>query len=73
MARINNQVYKVHLPEKYYCIHNIVPVLFLKLWTAPHDLKKALFPDLKNNQEVYEPKSIEIYINTAKGYRYLIK
>ena len=30
MARVNNQVYKVYLPEKYYYIYNVVPVLFLK-------------------------------------------
>ena len=30
MARINNQVYKVRLPEKYYRIYNVVPILFLK-------------------------------------------
>ena len=41
MAKINNQVYKVRLPEKYYRIYNVVPISFLKLWTAPHDLKKA--------------------------------
>ena len=40
---------------------------------APHDLEKAPFPDLKNNQEVYEPKSIKTYINTAKGRQYLVK
>ena len=72
-AKINNQTYKVRLPEKYYRIHNMVPVLFLKPWTAPHDLEKAPFPDLKDDQEVYEPKSIEIHMNTAKGCQYLIK
>ena len=30
MIKINNQVYKVYLPEKYYHIHNIIPVLLLK-------------------------------------------
>ena len=30
MAKVNNQVYKIRLPEKYYHIHNVVPVLFLK-------------------------------------------
>ena len=30
-AKINNQAYKVRLPEKYYYIHNVVPVLLLKL------------------------------------------
>ena len=48
-ARINNQAYKVRLPEKYYCIYNVVLVLFLKPWTAPHDLEKAPLPDLKND------------------------
>ena len=67
MAGINNQAYKVRLPEKYHRIYNVVPVLFLKPWTAPHDLKKTPLPDLKNEQEVYKPNSIKIYINTAKG------
>ena len=49
MAKIGNQVYKVRLPEKYYRIYNMVPVLLLKLWTAPHDLKKAPLPDLKDD------------------------
>ena len=49
MARIGNQAYKVHLPEKYYHIHNVIPVSLLKPWTAPHNLKKAPFPDLKND------------------------
>ena len=35
-AKINNQAYKVRLPEKYYRIHNVVPVSFLKPWTAPY-------------------------------------
>ena len=51
----------------------MVPVSFLKPWTASHDLKEALLPDLKNNQEVYKPKSIEIHIDTAKGRQYLVK
>ena len=51
----------------------MVLILFLKLWTAPYDLEKAPFPDLKNNQEVYEPGSIEIYMDTAKGCQYLVK
>ena len=72
-ARINNQVYKVHLPEKYYRIYNVVPISLLKPWMAPHDLKKTPFPDLENDQEVYEPKSIKIHIDMAKGRRYLIK
>ena len=72
-TRIGNQTYKVRLPEKYYRIHNVVPVSLLKPWTAPHDLKKTPLPDLKNDQEVYEPKSIEIYMDMAKGYRYLVK
>ena len=66
-AKINNQAYKVYLPEKYYRIYNVVLVLLLKPWTALHDLKKTPLLHLKNNQEVYKPKSIEIYINTAKG------
>ena len=49
MAKINNQAYKVHLPEKYYRIYNVVPVSFLKPWTVPHDLEKAPFPDLKDD------------------------
>ena len=49
MAKINNQAYKVHLPEKYYRIHNMVPVSLLKLWTALYDLKKAPLPNLKDN------------------------
>ena len=68
IARINNQAYKVRLPEKYYRIHNMVPISFLKPWMAPHDLKKTSLPDLKNNQEIYKPESIKIHINTAKGY-----
>ena len=40
-ARVSNQAYKVRLPEKYYRIHNVVPVSLLKPWTAPHDLEKA--------------------------------
>ena len=31
MAKINNQVYKVRLPEKYYRIHNMVLVSLLEL------------------------------------------
>ena len=31
MAKINNQAYKVRLPEKYYRIYNIVLILLLKL------------------------------------------
>ena len=60
-------MYKVRLPEKYNRIYNIVPVLLLKPWTVPHDLKKAPFLNLENNQEVYEPKFIKTHINTAKG------
>ena len=67
-AKINNQAYKVRLPEKYYRIYNVVPVSLLKPWTTPHDLGKTPLPDLKNDQEVYKPKSIKTYINTAKGY-----
>ena len=73
MAKINNQVYKVRLPEKYHRIYNVIPVLLLKPWTTPHDLKKAPLPDLKDDQEVYKPKSIKIHINMAKGRRYLVK
>ena len=73
MARINNQAYRVRLPEKYYHIYNVVLILFLKPWMAPYNLEKAPLPDLKNDQEVYKPKSIEIHINTAKGRRYLVK
>ena len=72
-AKISNQAYKVRLPEKYYRIYNVVPVSLLKPWTAPHDLEKTPFLDLKNDQEVYKPKSIEIYMDTVKGYQYLIK
>ena len=49
MARVSNQAYRVRFPEKYYYIYNVVPVLLLKPWTAPHDLEKAPFPDLKND------------------------
>ena len=73
MARIGNQVYKVRLPEKYYCIYNVVPVLLLKPWTVPHDLEKTPFPDLKDDQEVYKPKFIETYMDMAKGRQYLVK
>ena len=48
-ARINNQAYRVRLPEKYYCIYNIIPVSLLKPWTAPYDLKKAPLLNLKDN------------------------
>ena len=51
----------------------MVPVSFLKLWTAPYDLEKAPLPDLENNQEVYKPESIEIHMDTAKGRQYLVK
>ena len=49
IARINSQAYRVRLPEKYYRIYNVVPMSLLESWTAPHDLKKAPFPDLKND------------------------
>ena len=49
MAKINNQVYKVRLLEKYYRIYNVVLVLLLKPWTAPHDLEKTPLLNLKNN------------------------
>ena len=49
MARVNNQAYKVYLPEKYYRIYNVVLISLLKPWTAPYDLKKTLFPDLEDN------------------------
>ena len=48
-ARINNQAYKVRLPEKYYRIYNVVPMSLLKPWTAPHDLKKTPLLNLKDN------------------------
>ena len=73
MARINNQAYKVHLPKKYYRIHNVVPISFLKPWTPPHDLKKTPLPNLKDDQEVYKLKSIKTYINIIKNYQYLVK
>ena len=73
MAKINNQTYKVHLPEKYYRIYNVVPVWLLKPWITPHDLEKTPLLNLKNDQEIYKPKSIKIYINTAKGRQYLVK
>ena len=73
IARVNKQAYKVHLPEKYYRIHNMVPVLILEPWTTPYNLKKTPFPDLKNDQEVYEPKSIETHMDTANSRRYLVK
>ena len=66
-------MYRVRLPEKYYGIYNVVPVLFLKPWTAFYDLEKTSFLNLKNNQEVYKPKFIEIYMDTAKGCQYLVK
>ena len=67
MAKISNQAYRVRLPEKYYRIYNVIPVLLLEPWTAPYDLKKAPLLNLKDDQEVYKPKSIEIYMDTAKG------
>ena len=73
IAKINNQAYKVRLPEKYYRIHNVVPVSLLKPWITPHDLGKTPLLDLKNDQEVYKLKSIEIHIDTVKGCRYLVK
>ena len=73
ITKVNNQVYKVRLPEKYYRIYNVVLVSLLEPWTAPHDLEKTPLPDLKNNQEVYKPKSIETHINTVKGRQYLVK
>ena len=72
-ARVSNQAYRVRLPEKYYCIYNMVLISFLKPWTAPYDLKKAFFPNLKDDQEVYKLKSIKIHMDMAKGYRYLVK
>ena len=73
MAKVNNQVYKVRLPEKYYRIYNMVPVSLLKPWTAPHDLKKTPLPDLEDDQEVYKPESIKTYMDMAKGCQYLVK
>ena len=49
MVKVNNQVYRVRLPEKYYYIHNVVPVLFLEPWMVPYDLEKAPLPDLEDN------------------------
>ena len=49
MAKVSNQAYKVHLPEKYYRIYNMVPVSLLKPWTASHDLRKTPLPNLKDN------------------------
>ena len=72
-ARVSNQAYKVRLPEKYYRIYNVVPVLLLKLWITPYDLEKTPLPDLENDQEVYKPESIEIHMDTAKGRQYLVK
>ena len=72
-ARVGNQAYRVCLPEKYYRIHNVVPVSLLKPWTVSHDLEKTPFPDLKDDQEVYEPESIEIYMDTVKGCQYFVK
>ena len=66
-------MYKVRLPEKYYYIYNMVLVLFLKPWIVPYDLEKAPLLNLKNDQEVYKPKSIEIHMDTVKGYQYLVK
>ena len=51
----------------------MVPVSLLKPWTAPYNLKKTPLPNLKNDQEVYKPKSIETHINMAKGRQYLVK
>ena len=73
MARVNNQVYKVRLPEKYYRIHNVVLISFLELWIAPYDLKKAPLPNLKDDQEVYELKFIKIHMDITKGCQYLVK
>ena len=67
MTRVSNQAYRVRLPEKYYRIYNIVPISLLEPWTAPHDLEKTPFPDLKNDREVYELKSIKTHMDTAKG------
>ena len=73
MAKVSNQVYKVRLPKKYHRIYNVVPVSFLEPCTAPHDLEKTPLLDLKDDQEVYEPKSIKIHIDTAKDHQYLVK
>ena len=73
IIKVNNQAYKVRLPEKYHRIYNMVPMSLLEPWTAPHNLKKAPFLDLEDDQEVYKPKSIEIYMNMAKRCQYLIK
>ena len=65
IIRISNQAYKVRLPEKYYCIYNVVLMSFLEPWITPYDLKKTPFPNLKDDQEVYKLKFIKIY-----NYRY---
>ena len=31
MAKVGNQVYKVRLPEKHYCIYNVVLMSLLEL------------------------------------------
>ena len=49
MARVGNQAYKVRFLEKYYCIYDVVLMLFLELWTVPYDLEKALFPHLEDD------------------------
>ena len=49
MIKVDNQVYRVRLPEKYYYIYNVVLVLFLELWTVFYNLEKAPFLDLKDN------------------------
>ena len=51
----------------------MVPVSFLEPWTVPHDLEKTPLLNLEDNQEVYEPKSIETHMDMAKSYQYLIK
>ena len=49
MTKVNNQVYKVRLSEKYYRIYNVVLVSLLEPWMAPYDLKKAPLLDLKDD------------------------
>ena len=49
IARVSSQAYRVRLSEKYYRIYDVVLVLFLELWTAPHDLEKTLLPDLEDD------------------------
>ena len=60
-------MYKVRLPEKYYRTYNVVLILFLELWTASHDLEKTPLLNLENDQEIYEPEFIKIYMDMVKS------